>query len=173
MPEEPTSAEESIKILPRKELEHLLSTRYPKAEIVLTDRNYAILDPEWVEKYAFKAYAEWISIFGFKRKIKNSFWKTNWDCDDMSTSFKTYLRFIHASHNPYTFTDRRLRNKRNETNADSVAVGTIFYQNSKRSGHAVNAFISPDENISFFEPRDGLFISLTEAEENKIWYINF
>ena len=76
MPEEPTSAEESIKILPRKELEHLLSTRYPKAEIVLTDRNYAILDPEWVEKYAFKAYAEWISIFGFKRKIKNSFWKT-------------------------------------------------------------------------------------------------
>ena len=66
-----------------------------------------------------------------------------------------------------------MRNKHNETNADSVAVGTIFYKNSDRTGHAVNAFISPDENVSFFEPRDGLFISLTEAEENKVWYVNF
>ena len=164
---------ENIKILTQKELKHLLYTKYPKAEIVLTDRDYAILDPEWVEKQAFKAYEEWISIFGFNRKINNSHWKTNWDCDDMSTSFKTYLRFIHAAHNPYTFTDGRMRNKHNETNADSVAVGTVFYRNSDRTGHAVNAFISPDENVSFFEPRDGLFISLTEAEENKVWYVNF
>ena len=79
---------ENIKILTQKELKHLLYTKYPKAEIVLTDRNYAILDPEWVEKEAFKAYEEWISIFGFNRKINNSHWKTNWDCEDLSDSFK-------------------------------------------------------------------------------------
>jgi len=165
--------DENIKILSHDELRHLLHTRYPDAEVILTDRNYAVLDPEWVEKEAYKAYINWISIFGFTRKIRNSFWKTNWDCEDMSASFKIYLRFLHAANNPNTFTDRYLRGKKNETNSDSVAVGTLFYKNSPTTGHAINVFVSPKGDLSYFEPKDGIFINITEAEEKKVWYVNF
>jgi hypothetical protein len=164
---------DEVKTIKKNELKHLLYTRYPHAEIVLADREYAILDESWVEKQAYKGFLAWVSIFGFKYKIQNSLWKKNWDCDDMSTSFKVYLRFLHASFNPNTFSETYLKNVENETDAESVAVGSIFYKNSPTSGHAINMLIDSKEEVTFFEPKHGGYVSLSEAEENNIWYINF
>mgnify|MGYP003136193960 FL=1 len=162
-----------VKFISKNALKHLLYTRYPHAEIVLSDRDYAILDQEWIEKEAYKGFLHWISIFGFKHKIQNSLWKKNWDCDDMSTSFKVYLRFLHASCNPNTYSEVRLNGVENETDAESVAVGTVFYKNGPTTGHAINMLIDDKEDITFFEPKHGGYVSLSEAEENNIWYINF
>ena len=164
---------DTVKQISNSALKHLLYTRYPHAEIVLSDREYAILDEDWVEKEAYKGFLTWISIFGFKYKIQNSLWKKNWDCDDMSTSFKVYLRFLHASFNPNTYSEVHLHNAQNETDAESVAIGSMFYKNSPSSGHAINILINSKEEITFFEPKHGGYITLTEAEQRKIWYINF
>ena len=89
------------------DIKKTIQSSFPNVEhLIITDKDYALLDLEWVKKEAYPAYIEWIKVFGFQKKIRASYWKTNWDCEDLSNSFKAYLRFLHAAANSYTLSDR-------------------------------------------------------------------
>jgi len=140
---------------------------------ITTDNDYAYIDLDWVEVEAYLGYERWLSIFNFGKGINNSDWKGNWDCEDLSNSFKCYLRLLHAQANPYTFTESFNGKAKNETNAESILVGSIFYRNSDRSAHCINLFFDKDNKPKFFEPMYGKFINLTEEQQRKVWYVNF
>ena len=144
---------------------NFINTKY----ISITDRNYSHLDLEWIEKEAYKGYKNWLSIFSFSRGINNSDWKTNFDCEDLANSFKLYLRLLHAEANPHTLSS----GKKNETDTESVLVGTICYNNSSSSAHAINIFINGNNKPVFFEPMYGKFINLSRQEKENIWYVSF
>ena len=79
-------------IIKSKELKSLIKNAFLGAthsrEVIVTDNNYAYLSLDWVEKKAYKGYKNWLSIFDFGRGINNSDWKDNFDCEDLSNSFK-------------------------------------------------------------------------------------
>jgi len=141
-------------------------------EVIVTDNNYAYLDCEWVESEAYKGYKNWLSIFDFGRGINNSDWKSNFDCEDLSNSFKIYLRLLHAQANPNTFSDKA-KGKTNESDSESILAGTIAFKNSERSAHSINILVDEDDSFKFFEPMYGKFINLTKKEKESIWYVNF
>ncbi len=157
------------------DLKRIIQSSFPNVKhLIITDKDYAFLDLEWVKKDAYLAFIEWIKVFGFQRKIRASYWKTNWDCEDLSNSFKAYLRFLHAAANSYTLSER-MSGKKNITNATSVSVGTIFYKNGKDGlgGHAINLFFSENMHPVYFEPDSGRYIHLNSKEEETVWYVNF
>ena len=157
------------------DLKRTIQSSFPNVKhLIITDKDYALLDLEWVKKDAYLAFIEWIKVFGFQRKIRASYWKTNWDCEDLSNSFKAYLRFLHAAANSYTLSER-MSGKKNITNATSVSVGTIFYKNGKdgSGGHAINLFFSENMHPVYFEPDSGRYIHLNPKEEKTVWYVNF
>jgi len=157
------------------ELKKIMKSSFPNVEhLITTDRDYALLDLEWVKKHAYPAFIEWIQVFGFQRKIRSSYWKTNWDCEDLSESFKAYLRFLHAAANSHTLTER-MDGKKNITNATSISAGTMFYRNhgNKSGGHAINILLSEDMKPAYFEPEAGDFIHLNRDAEETVWYVNF
>jgi hypothetical protein len=157
------------------ELKKIISSFFPNVKhLITTDRDYALLDLEWVEKHAYSAFIEWIQVFGFKRKIRFSYWKTNWDCEDLSESFKAYLRFLHAAANSHTLTER-MDGKENITNATSVSAGTMFYKNygDRSGGHAINILLSKDMKPAYFEPEAGVYINLNNEQKKSVWYVNF
>ena len=141
-------------------------------EVIVTDNNYAYLSLDWVEKKAYKGYKNWLSIFDFGRGINNSDWKDNFDCEDLSNSFKIYLRLLHAQANPNTFSDK-MKGKKNENDSESVLVGTIAFKNSPNSAHSINVFLDEGNQFRFFEPMYGKFIKLTKEQRDSIWYVNF
>ena len=96
-------------------------------------------------------------------------WKTNFDCEDLANSFKLYLRLLHAEANPHTLSS----GKKNETDTESVLVGTICYNNSSSSAHAINVFINGNNKPVFFEPMYGKFINLSKKEKEETWYVSF
>ena len=162
-------------IIKRDELKKIIDSSFPNVEhLITTDRDYALLDTEWVKRHAYPAFIEWIQVFGFQRKIRSSYWKTNWDCEDLSDSFKAYLRFLHAAANSHTLTER-MKGDKNITNATSVSVGTMFYRNNgaKSGGHAINVFLSEKKKLVYFEPEAGVFINLNKKEKESTWYVNF
>ena len=157
------------------ELKIIMNSSFPNVKhLITTDRDYALLDLEWVKKHAYPAFIEWIKVFGFQRKIRSRYRKTNWDCEDLSESFKAYLRFLHAAANSHTLTER-MRGKENITNATSISVGTMFYRNNgaKSGGHAINMLLSRDMNPAYFEPEAGVFVHLNPKQEESVWYVNF
>ena len=159
--------------LKSKELKDLIKAAFPQArEIIVTDNDYAYLDYYWVEPQAYDGYKHWMSIFDFGRGIKNSDWKRNFDCEDLANSFKIYLRMLHAQANPNTFSEQ-MGGKSNESNTESILVGTIAYRNSSSSAHSINVFIDSMNKMRYFEPMYGRFINLSKEERESIWYVNF
>ena len=167
-----------IQVFSSEEIRKLISDNCPDIadndnKLNLTsDRNYAALDMNWVEDEAYNGYLKWLSIFSFGRGIKNSKWKSNWDCEDISEGFKLYLKLMHAEHNPNTLTERS-KGKENECDAESVAAGVIYFKNSARSAHAINLFFDKDGKPHFFEAMYGEFIKIGKEEQASIWYANF
>jgi hypothetical protein len=156
-----------------KLLKDLVARQFPNNKNdPTTDKDYAYLDLKWVEREAYKGFKAWLSIFDFGKGINNSDWKPNFDCEDLSISFKTYLKLLHAEANPYTFSERA-KGKKNETNADSVLAGIIFYKNSSRSAHSINVFFDGSNQPRFFEPMYGKFMNLTKEQKDSTWYVEF
>jgi len=152
------------------ELKKIIENIFPNTKYIsITDRDYSHLDLEWIEHKAYKGYKNWLSIFSFSRGIKNSDWKTNFDCEDLANSFKLYLRLLHAEANPHTLSSGKI----NEIDTESVLVGTMCYNNSSSSAHAINVFIDGNERPVFFEPMYGKFINLTKKERYETWYVSF
>ena len=167
-----------IKTFSASQLKGMVSGNFPEITNndnrlnLVSDREYAALDMNWVEDEAYNGYLKWLSIFSFGRNIKNSRWKNNWDCEDISEGFKLYLKLMHAEHNPNTLTERS-KGKENESDAQSVAAGVIYFKNSAHSAHAINLLFDKEEQPHFFEPMYGEFIKINEEQRNSIWYANF
>ena len=167
-----------LKTFSSSEIKNLVSSNFSDIKEnndrlnVVSDRSYACLDLDWVENEAYKGYTEWMRIFDFGRGIRNSKWKTNWDCEDISEGFKLYLKLIHAQANKNTATDS-LEGKENESDAQSIAAGVIYFKNSARSAHAINLFFDNKEEPRYFEPMYGKFINIGEEERASVWYANF
>ena len=57
----------------------------------------------------------------------------------------------------------------------SVAFGVIWYNRDKGGGHAINIFITKDEQglvyIKFVEPQNGQIVHLSQNELNSIFFI--
>ena len=163
----------------KDELLDLCKDLSPKADIQVSDRSYAILEKGWVHGPAYDAYKKWLQFHGV------SYWRTNWDCDDISISFKQFLQILHSKQNPHDLSKLLLdKTKENTTNAESVAVGVINY-NTGGSYHAINILLSVDGygfspegsfhtyKFSFFEPDGGAEAKLKEKEKDSICFINF
>jgi hypothetical protein len=126
-----------IKTIKVTELKKIINKIFPNTKYIsITDRDYAYIDLDWVEDDAYKGYEKWLSIFSFNRNINNSSWKKNFDCEDLSNSFKLYLKLLHAEANPNTFSS----GKKNTSETESVLVGNISYDNSKSTAHSINIF---------------------------------
>ena len=138
-----------------------------KCTIHLNDKSYVVLDADWLKNEAYPAYYKWLSFAGITE------WRTNWDCDNFSQTFKTFLNILHARENSLTFTERSKSNKKNFTEAEAVAVGTMSYNNSARSEHAINMVIGKNNELLFFEPDGGDFLNLNKKQKESIWYLNF
>ena len=64
-------------IIKGDELKQIMKSSFPNVKhLITTDKDYALLDLEWVKRHAYPAFIEWIQVFGFQRKIRSSFWKT-------------------------------------------------------------------------------------------------
>ena len=76
----------------KAKLKKLLEAQNFSAEctIHLNDRSYVVLDADWLKKEAYPAYYKWLSFAGVTK------WRTNWDCDNFSQTFKTFLNILHA-----------------------------------------------------------------------------
>jgi len=159
-----------IKTIKVTELKKIINKIFPNTKYIsITDRDYAYIDLDWVEDDAYKGYEKWLSIFSFNRNINNSSWKKNFDCEDLSNSFKLYLKLLHAEANPNTFSS----GKKNTSETESVLVGNISYDNSKSTAHSINIFFDGLNNAKFFEPMYGKFINFSEKQKEQTWYVSF
>lgn len=154
--------------------------------LYFTDRDYAMYRPSFLLEDGYKSYSEWLSFAGIKSRAGLDFWRSNWDCDNLAFSYKTYMSMLHAKENLNTFSDKRRKNVENTSDSESVAVGVIFYKMTKDYGkrgksysmHAINAAVTVNSNnseleIIYIEPKNGSKLKLTQEEENSIWYANF
>ena len=106
-----------------------------KCTIHLNDKSYVVLDADWLKNEAYPAYYKWLSFAGITE------WRTNWDCDNFSQTFKTFLNILHARENSLAFKETFGTNNKNATDAEAVAIGVMSYNNSARSAHAINMVI--------------------------------
>ena len=165
--------------LKKDDIEDLCTSLSRIADVQISDRNFAVLDKKWIEEKAYPAYRKWLNFHGLSK------WRTNWDCDDFSNSFKQFLQILHCKHNPATFTEQKLGKKnQNTTDAESIAVGVINY-NTGGSYHAINVIVNASGfgfspkgtyhvcDLSFFEPDGGVEVNLKPEEKESICYISF
>ena len=153
----------------KAKLKKLLEAQNFSAEctIHLNDRSYVVLDADWLKKEAYPAYHKWLSFAGVTK------WRTNWDCDNFSQTFKTFLNILHARENSLAFKETFGTDNKNATDAEAVAVGVMCYNNSARSSHANNMVIGNNDEILFFEPDGGDYLNLSKKQKESIWYLNF
>ena len=153
--------------------------------LYFTDRDYAMYKSSFLLIEGYKSYSEWLNFAGIKSRTGLDFWRSNWDCDNLAFSYKTYMSMLHAKENVNTFSDEYRKKVKNTSDAESVAVGVIFYKIVKDYGkrgksssmHAINTAVTVDDNggleIIYIEPKNGAKMKLTQEEENSIWYANF
>ena len=153
--------------------------------VYFTDNDYAMYKPSFLLLDGYKSYSEWLNFAGIKSRNGLDFWRSNWDCDNLAFSYKTYMSMLHAKENLHTFSDRHGRNVDNTSNSESVAVGVIFYKMVRDYGkrgksysmHAINTAVTISANgeleMIYIEPKNGQKFNLTQEEQDSIWYVNF
>ena len=156
-----------------------ISQFFPSIEKPLfTDVSYAMFTKDFLLGEGYNGYKKWLSLAGLKsRSGKLALWRSSWDCDNLSFSFRTYMNMLHARENTHTFTERFNKGVENASDAEGVAVGVIFYEIQKRAHHAINVAITTsvtgDLIPLFIEPNNGAHVNLTQEEKDSIWYVNF
>jgi len=174
----------SVAQINKEEIEALLPEGIEN--LYFTDSTYAMYRPRFLLEDGYKSYSEWLNFAGIKSRTGLDFWRSNWDCDNLSFSYKTYMSMLHAKENLNTFSDKRRKNVENTSDAESVAVGVIFYKIIKdyvkrgksSSMHAINTAVTVNDKSSeleiiYIEPKNGVKLKLTQEEEDSIWYANF
>ena len=149
--------------------------------LFFSDADYSVLTERFLTGEGFNGFKKWLTFCGIDNKGgQNQYWKRNYDCDNLAESFKTYMNLLHARANPLTFTESFKSSKYNDTNAQGVAVGVMYFEiKAKRtsSHHAINIAITRGLRSElvpiFIEPNAAGKIKLTKKERESIWYVNF
>ena len=148
--------------------------------VFFSDANYAMFTETFLTMRGFQGFKKWLRFCGITATGQKHYWKRNYDCDNLANAFKTYMNLLHARANPLSFTEGFKTGKKNETAAQGVAIGVIYFEikNKKTSSHhAINIAITRglrNEIVPIFiEPNAAGKIKLTKKERESIWYANF
>jgi len=149
----------------------------------ITDSTYAVPEITYMITEVYNSFTKWLKFIGLDRKTgQKQFWHRKFDCENLASLYKSYCDLLHYKTNPLTFTENSKAKKKNKSNSEGLAVGTIWYDNSKASNsttaHAINAIITQkpgQKNLSviYVEPNNGTQVSLTKKEKESIWYAKF
>ena len=170
--------------------EELLDTLYNDiddfsldAGYYLTDSTYAVPELTYMMTQVYNSFTQWLTFLGLDRKTgEKQFWKRKFDCENLASLYKSYCDLLHYKTNPLSFTENSKAKKKNKSNSEGLAVGTIWYDNSKAPNsqnlHAINAIITqkPGQkqlSVVYIEPNNGSQLTLTKKEKESIWYAKF
>ena len=112
------------------------------------------------EQICKENFKKWL----FRRGILG--WRHTFDCDNYAEAFRVYLQILHS---------KAMQKESDLAKKQSVAFGVIWYNRDKGGGHAINIFITKDEQglvyIKYVEPQNGQIVHLSQNELNSIFFI--
>ena len=124
------------------------------------DANYCMYSEDFILGEGYKNFKKWL----YKRGILG--WRHTFDCDNYAEAFRVYLQILHS---------KAMQKEPELSKKQSVAFGVIWYNRDKGGGHAINIFITKDEQglvyIKFVEPQNGQIVHLSQNELNSIFFI--
>ena len=170
--------------------EELLDTLYKDiddfsldAGYYLTDSTYAVPELTHMMTQVYDSFTKWLTFLGLDRKTgQKQFWKRKFDCENLASLYKSYCDLLHYKTNPLSFEENFKAKKKNKSDSEGLAVGTIWYDNStapnSKNLHAINAIITqkPGQqklSVIYIEPNNGSQLSLTKKQKESIWYAKF
>jgi len=149
-------------------------------DVFFSDADYSMFTERFLTQEGFQGFKKWLKFCGIESTGQKHYWKRNYDCDNLANAFKTYINLLHARANPLSFTESFKTGKANETTAQGVAIGVIYFEikgKKTSSHHAINMAITRglrNELVAIFiEPNAAGKIKLTKRERESIWYANF
>ena len=170
--------------------EELLDTLYNDiddfsldAGYYLTDSTYAVPELTYMMTQVYNSFTKWLTFLGLDRKTgQKQFWKRKFDCENLASLYKSYCDLLHYKTNPLSFEENFKAKKKNKSDSEGLAVGTIWYDNStapnSKNLHAINAIITQKPGLEklsviYIEPNNGSQLSLTKKQKESIWYAKF
>jgi len=149
-------------------------------DVFFSDADYAMFTERFLTQEGFQGFKKWLKFCGIESVGQKQYWKRNYDCDNLANAYKTYMNLLHAKANPLSFTQSFKTGKDNETKAQGVAVGVMYFEikgKKTSSHHAINVAITKGLRNQlipiFIEPNAAGKIKLTKQERESIWYVNF
>ena len=122
------------------------------------DANYCMYSEDFILGEGYKNFKKWL----FRRGIFG--WRNTFDCDNYAESFRVYLQILHTK-----------AMKNDSAKKQSVAFGVIWFYRDKGGGHAINVFITKDEEglvyVKYIEPQTGEIVHLSQKEKESIFFI--
>ena len=124
------------------------------------DANYCMFSEEFILDEGYKNFKKWL----FKRGILG--WRDTFDCDNYAEAFRVYLQILHT---------KAMQKENNLSKKQSVAFGVIWFTRDQGGGHAINIFITKDEEglvyVKYIEPQTGEIVHLSQKEKESIFFI--
>jgi len=149
----------------------------------ITDSSYAIPDCAYIKTEIYNSFTKWLKFIGLDKKPgEKQYWHRKFDCENLASLYKSYCDLLHYKTNPLTFTDNSKAKKKNKSDSEGLAVGTIWYDNSTAPNsnnlHAINAVITQkpgqkELSVIYLEPNNGSQLTLTKKQKESIWYAKF
>ena len=149
----------------------------------ITDSSYAIPDCAYIKTEIYNSFTKWLKFIGLDKKPgEKQYWHRKFDCENLASLYKSYCDLLHYKTNPLTFTDNSKAKKKNKSDSEGLAVGTIWYDNSNapnsKNLHAINAVITQkpgqkELSVIYLEPNNGSQLTLTKKQKESIWYAKF
>jgi hypothetical protein len=148
--------------------------------VLFSDSDYSMFTESFLTREGFSGFKKWLKFCGITSTGQKQYWKRNYDCDNLANAFKTYMNLLHAKANPLSFTEGFKSGKLNETSAEGVAIGVVYFEmRNKKSAshHAINVAVTNglrgNPTLIYIEPNGAGKIKLTKRERESIWYVNF
>ena len=130
----------------------LLNALFPNAEVLVTDRQYAIFSNDWF----WQCYSPWL-----QKDIHGKYVYTNkFDCENFAVYACHKLNEIH-----------RWSQK---TEAEGIAFGELYYKVDSTMSHAINILLTVEEGqykYCCYEPQSGNAMVFDKEEREKVIYI--
>jgi hypothetical protein len=124
------------------------------------DANYCMYSEDFILGEGYKNFKSWL----FKRGIFG--WRQTFDCDNYAEAFIVYLQILHT---------KAMQKEKDLSKKQSVAFGVIWFNRDKGGGHAINVFITKDNeglvHIKYIEPQTGEIVYLSQTELKSIFFI--
>ena len=114
------------------------------------DETYQLVNPHEISTL-YKNYQKDLFNKGIVR------WDKKFDCNRFSLSFQSFAQISYYN---------------NSGEAQSIAVGEIYYVRDNGGPHAINIIVTPTDFL-FIEPQSGEILNLTDSEKASIDFIKF